>query len=382
MRYNLNQYRFGVNYTPATEWYFCWNNFNPQDIANDFDAIEQLGADHIRLMLVWPWFHPNPGYVSEAHLNRLHTLMTLAEKSNLDVSVALFTGWLSGYQFAPVFTGNEPFYSAPRQLDLQKFFMTAVANTIKDCKNFLGFDLGNEINCSWQSADLTVGDSWHKQMLDLADALIPNAVHVNGVDHQPWFHPATFSPQTLARHSKIIALHCWVLFTGALDRVKDRDPFMQQPLHLIDGLGTLARTFGGDLTKPVWAQEFGMSEEWLKPERIPAFLENAMQCGIAGGVNWFTWWSSHDIVNKFEFHPVEYTLGLIDTDNKIKPQGKIFRKMADSLRGKKVQSSQNRSVAMPLPSHHTDAETWTCLEAWMNANKLGGLAGGRGGEDG
>src|SRR5579863_9584729 len=57
---DLNRHRFGVNYTPSHNWYFCWNDWNPDPIRRDLDAIAALGADHMRIMLVWPFFQPNP----------------------------------------------------------------------------------------------------------------------------------------------------------------------------------------------------------------------------------------------------------------------------------------------------------------------------------
>ncbi len=44
---DLNRHRFGVNYTPSHNWYFCWNDWNPDPIRRDLDAIAALGADHM-----------------------------------------------------------------------------------------------------------------------------------------------------------------------------------------------------------------------------------------------------------------------------------------------------------------------------------------------
>ena len=74
---DLNRHRFGVNYTPSHNWWFCWNDWDPSPIQRDLDAIAALGADHLRIMLVWPFFQPNPKWVSTAHLARLDQLLTL-----------------------------------------------------------------------------------------------------------------------------------------------------------------------------------------------------------------------------------------------------------------------------------------------------------------
>jgi hypothetical protein len=54
------RHRFGVNYTPSRRWWFCWNDWDADSIQRDLDAIAALGADHLRLLLIWPYFQPNP----------------------------------------------------------------------------------------------------------------------------------------------------------------------------------------------------------------------------------------------------------------------------------------------------------------------------------
>src|SRR5271165_1932171 len=81
---DLNRHRFGVNYTPSRNWWFCWNDWDAWSIVRDLDAIAALGADHLRIMLVWPFFQPNPKWVSTAHLERLDQLLRLMGERRLD----------------------------------------------------------------------------------------------------------------------------------------------------------------------------------------------------------------------------------------------------------------------------------------------------------
>lgn len=100
---DLTRHRFGVNYTPSHNWWFCWNDWDADPIRRDLDAIAALGADHLRLMLIWPFFQPNPKWVSPAHLERLDQLLTLMGERKLDALVTVFTGQLSGWFFLPSF---------------------------------------------------------------------------------------------------------------------------------------------------------------------------------------------------------------------------------------------------------------------------------------
>jgi hypothetical protein len=85
-----------VNYTPSHNWWFCWNDWDPDPIRRDLDAIAALAADHLRLLLIWPYFQPNLKWVSPLHLQRLDQLLALMAERHLDAVITVFTGQLSG----------------------------------------------------------------------------------------------------------------------------------------------------------------------------------------------------------------------------------------------------------------------------------------------
>ena len=132
----LMRHRFGVNYVPSQDWYYCWNDWNAGDIARDFDHIAEIGADHLRIMLIWPWFQPKPDAVSPAHLDRLEELMRLAAARKLDVLATLYNGWLSGIRFTPPYPENEPFYTSPAWLPVRELYLAEVSELLAPHANF------------------------------------------------------------------------------------------------------------------------------------------------------------------------------------------------------------------------------------------------------
>jgi len=349
----LNRHRFGANYVPSQDWYYSWNNFDADSVARDFDALAALGLDHIRLMTIWPWFHPNPDWVSSAHLDRLAVTMDLARGRGLDVMVTAFTGWLCGYSFEPNFVPRDQFYT--HQWDVQDHYLTRLAGTVADRTNFLGFDLGNELNCQWQAPDTATGDAWMRQARHRCHELAPGRVHVNGVDHQPWFEPRTFSARALAREQPIVPLHAWILFTGAMER---GGPESLVCRGLLASMARLARAWAGQADKPIWIQEFGASYDWMPEADKADFLTESVTHGISEGVAWFTWWCSHDIHPRLRFPSLEYDMGLLDTDNRPKPHALAFRDLARTFSGRRV-TIPDRPLIAPPPSE-TEA-TWRWL---------------------
>jgi endo-1,4-beta-mannosidase len=359
---DVNRCRFGVNYTPSQNWWFCWNDWNDwntQPIQRDLDAIAALGADHLRIMLIWPFFQPNPKWVSPAHLDRLNQLLQMMRQRNLDALVTVFTGQLSGWYFLPSFNRlSNGFYNTPLMRDAQDLFVRELARTMARHDNIIGFDFGNELNTCWK-ASTGEGDAWMSRMFSLMDGALHSSLNVNGVDHHPWFEEDTFSPQELAA-ARFPVMHCYPWWTGALKYGGAMDP---PSIGLLAGMAALIRSYAGTNQKPVWAGEFNTCIEELSEKDQAAWLEKAVTVAIDEGVNWFTYWDSHDVDRKFQFNPLEYSLGLLTNNGQVKEQGRVFKQLADAYRGKLVRYPSG-SPPSP-PQERTMDGTWAWINNWL-----------------
>ena len=361
----LDRHRFGVNYTPSKNWWFCWNEWDADSIKRDLDAIAALGADHLRILLIWPYFQPNPKWVSPLHLERLDQLLTLMSERNLDAVVTALTGQLSGWFFLPPFNkAGSAFYSDDAMWSAQEIFIRALAVVINGKSNIIGFDFGNEINTCW-SAEPSVGDAWMKKMFSLMDGVSPEHIHVNGVDELPWFESTTFSPQALAARP-MPTMHCYPYWSGSLKFGGAMDP---PSIKLMAANATLIRSYAADPRKPVWAEEFNTCIEALNEKQQAEWLEKAVLAAIDSGVSWFTYWDSHDVDRKFEFNSLEYSLGLLTNDGRVKEQGRVFKQLADGYRGKAVKFP---AQPLPPPPLHRDHDvTWRWMLDWMGWKPTG-----------
>lgn len=361
------RHRFGLNYTPSRNWWFCWNDWNPDPIRRDLDAIAALGADHLRILLIWPFFQPNPKWVSPAHLERLDQLITLMGERRLDALVTVFTGQLSGWFFLPPFNRlAEGFFTDRVMLEAEDLFIRELSRTLAPHQNVIGFDMGNEINTCW-SAETGVGDAWMARMFATMNSALPGRLHVNGIDHEPWFAETTFSTKALVADQKLPVMHCYPYWTGALKYGGAMDP---PSVKLLAAMAALIRSYAGTQQKPVWAGEFNTCIKELTDEQQAEWLDKAVHAAIAEGVSWFSYWDSHDVDRKFDFNPLEYTLGLLTNDGHVKPAGRVFKQLADSYRGKPVVFP---TAALPHPpSHATQDVTWKWILDWLGWKARGG----------
>jgi len=363
----LNRHRIGVNYTPSHDWYFCWNDWHIDPIKRDLDAIAELGADHLRLMLIWPSFQPNLTWVSPAHLERLSELLGAMGERGLDALVTVFTGQLSGWMFLPPFNKPDPaMYNDAEMWAAQELMIRETARVMKAHDNLIGFDFGNEINTCW-SAETSIGDAWMKKMFALMNAELPDRVHVNGVDHNPWFKPTTFSPRALAANP-LPVIHAYPYWTGALKYGGPMDP---PSVQLITAFAALVRAYAGDPHKPVWAGEFNTCIEAMPEKQQALWLEKAVTGAAESGVNWFTYWDSHDVNRKFAFNSLEYSLGLLTNDGKVKEQGRVFKELAKTYGGRPV--ALPGTAPPPPPAEQTYSATWQWILDYLHWKPTGGV---------
>jgi len=310
-------------------------------------------------MLIWPFFQPNPKWVSTAHLEHLDQLLSLMAERQLDALVTAFTGQLSGWYFLPPFNRlSEGFYTDTNMWAAEELYIRQLARIMKPHANVIGFDFGNELNTCWK-APVEAGDAWMKKMFALMNELLPDRLHVNGVDHHPWFQPDTFSAEALAA-ARFPVMHCYPWWTCAMKYGKAMDP---PSVKLLAGTGALIRSYAGSSEKPVFAGEFNTCIEALPEKGQAEWLDKAVHAAIEQGVSWFTYWDSHDVDRKFEFNTLEYSLGLLTNDGRVKEQGREFQRLAEAYRGKPVVFPK---VAAPTPPRdRTEAGTWAWLLDWM-----------------
>lgn len=363
-RLDLNRHRFGVNYTPSQNWWFCWSDWNSDSIRRDLDAIAALGADHMRVQLLWPFFQPNPTWVSPAHLERLDQLLTLMGEHNLDALVTVFTGQLSGGLYLPPFGRTSGFYSDPATWDSQELFVRALARVMAPHRNIIGFDLGNEINTCWK-AEPAVGDAWMGRMFALMQSVCPEGLHVNGVDQDPWFDSVTYSAPTSFSATALAAncfpvIHGYPYWSGALKYGGPMDP---PSIKMLSAMAALIRSYAGTQQKPVWAGEFNTCIKELTEKQQAQWLEKAVLAAIGEGVSWFTYWSSHNVDRRFKFEELEYDLGLLTNDGQVKEQGYVFKELADSYRDKPVVFPT--AALLPPPAYRNTDASWRWMLDWM-----------------
>ncbi|MFD2122637.1 glycosyl hydrolase, partial [Streptomyces cirratus] len=187
---------------------------------------------------------------------------------------------------------------------------------------------------------------WLERMLAACDKGAPGRFHVHAEYDAAWYqdgHP--FTPAQAARLGAATTVHSWV-FNGTAQRHGAAGTATE---HHAAYLIELAKAWALDPYRPVWLQEVGAPAPLVPPEGAARFTEatvaNALDCPDVWGV---TWWCSHDVSRELaDFPALEYDLGLLTNDHRVKPAGAALARIAASWRGR-AHRPPPRSTALAL----------------------------------
>ncbi|MFJ3925137.1 glycosyl hydrolase [Streptomyces sp. NPDC090022] len=355
--------RFGVNYTPTRGWFHHWLDFDPGEVAADLDSLAALGLDHVRVFPLWPLFQPNRTLIRPRAVEQLVAVADAAAARGLDVCADGLQGHLSSFDFLPAWTRTwhrRHLFRDPELVAGQEEYLRTLAAALADRPNFLGMTVGNEIN---QFADdphpepdritRPEAEAWLARMLAACEKGAPGRFHVHAAYDAAWYrdgHP--FTVAQAARLGAATAVHSWVFNGTAQRHGRAGTATEQHAAYMIE----LSKAYAHDPARPVWLQEVGAPAPLIPAEHAAEFTEatvtNALDCTGVWGV---TWWCSHDVARELaDFPELEYGLGLLTNDRRVKPAGRAVARLARALAGRPGRA-RVRSTALVADVGGTEA---------------------------
>ena len=327
--------KVGVNYVPRSGWFYSWLDSDSDEAARDFDAIAQLGLDHVRVFPLWPVLQPNASHIRAQAVEDVRTLAQLATQRGLTVSVDVLQGHMSSFDFLPAWTQSwhqSNIFTDPTVVQAQGALVRALAEALRDVDGTTGLSLGNEIVQFAAERhplrhELTTqqAGAWLTQLLSTAEEYWPAGQHSFSFDDDLVFEPTQpFTPRHALECGDIITVHSWVFGKIGQHYGKDHPRLVLLARYLLE----LMRAWQTELgqVKPLWLQEIGAPLNYLSAKNAPAFVSRTLShVAAVPGVDAVTWWCSHDVHRSLTGFPaVEYDLGLFDSEGNVKPVGQAL----------------------------------------------------------
>jgi len=354
--------RFGVNYTPSVGWFHSWLDFSADDTARDLEAIAGLGADHVRVFPLWPVVQPNRTLIRRQALDDVARVVDIAASFGLDVNVDALQGHLSSFDFLPSWLDSwhrRNMFTDPDVVASTAAYVEALAAAVGDRQNLLGITIGNEVNQfahaphpAPHAITADQGHAWAAAMVAAARSGLASvgqearrssdAPVAPGSGSAPaplvtvaqydaaWYDDAQpFGPEHAAEHGDATVTHSWVFNGSAAVHGALGAGSVRHGEYLLQ----LAAAWNRDAARPNWLQEVGAPTNVVDVADAPSFTEQTIRHALdVQHLLGITWWCSHDVSRSLaDFPELEYDLGLLTNDGRVKPTGERFRAMAQQF---------------------------------------------------
>ncbi|EWS79572.1 hypothetical protein BF93_12845 [Brachybacterium phenoliresistens] len=355
----------GANYTPRIGWFHSWADLDPALVDEDMAQIAQLGLDHVRIFPLWPLLQPNRTLISSRAVQDVLTVVDIAGRHGLAVSVDLLQGHLSSYDFLPAWVSTwhrRNLFTDPLVLAAQQQLARVLGTELADRPHVSGMTLGNEIGqfaVSYHPDRHDTSDeqatAWTRDLLAVVDEVLPGRRNHHSFDDCLWFkddHP--FTPADAVLLGASTTVHSWV-FTGAGQALGEGHPGLALFGRYLTEVASAWNRALGQADRKVWLQEIGAPVPWVAPQDAAEFADASVRTALGNpDVEAVTWWCSHDVHRDLaDFPEVEYSLGLFDAEGRLKPIGEAYGAIARELRdgasaGAGADASPAASTAAPV----------------------------------
>jgi hypothetical protein len=391
--------RFGVNYTPSVGWFHSWLDFSASDTSRDLEAIAGLGADHVRVFPLWPVVQPNRTLIRPQALADVARVVDIAASFGLDVTVDALQGHLSSFDFLPSWLDSwhrRNMFTDPDVVASTAAYVEALAAAVADRPNLLGITIGNEVNQfahaphpAPHAVTAEQGHAWARAMVAAARSGLASVGGSSagqearlGADASPapgsgsasvplvtvaqydaaWYDDAQpFGPEHAAEHGDASVTQSWVFYGSAAVHGALGAGSVRHGEYLLQ----LAAAWNRDAARPNWLQEVGAPTNVVDVADAPSFTEQTIRHALdVQHLLGITWWCSHDVSRSLaDFPELEYDLGLLTNDGRVKPTGERFRAMAAAFGDGVRQAPTGPTVGLVLDDVTPDGVPRTGVRA-------------------
>lgn len=229
------RFRIGVNYWPRSSAMQWWNRFDPLEVRDDFQRIAASGCDCVRFFLLWPHFQPDPKRVDGTMLERLVTVVRIAEACHLDVMPTLFTGHMSGVNWIPGWAIDDRvskqrfrlvseagFHAGtPRNwftddfvLEAQVLHATEVAGALAGASNLWAWDLGNENSNCCIPPSRAAAINWLQRISEALRTQTPEAKVTIGLHMEDLEEDRRLGPREASKICDFLCMHGYPIYAS------------------------------------------------------------------------------------------------------------------------------------------------------------------------
>ena len=354
------RFHLGCNYWASDAGPFMWQRWNEKVVENDFKLLSENKINTLRVFPLWSDFQPlqilygefgqpkevrmreeplgndprSQACVDPVMVKRFERFCELAQKYELELTVMLLTGWMSGRQFKPEPLQQLNIFTDPFALKWQAKFIKYFVKHFKDYSAIKGWGFGNESNIMSPCPSSEAAFAWSALIANTirsADNTRPVISGMHGLTVDDPANPWRIEDQ--GQLCDIVTTHPYAGFV----KYCQEDPLtsMRNTLH-----SAAESTLYSDISgKPCMSEELGdLGRTMLDKESARTYLDTLLWSCWSNDNLGCLWWEAFQMEHlkqaPFDWFEFEQDLGLFDTDKTAKPVVTAyhdFNKMLESL---------------------------------------------------
>lgn len=358
-------FMLGCNYWDSKNGTNMWKNFDAELIEDDIKALSKWGVKFMRVFPNWRDFQPvyalrairgklksyadendnelmDYNWIDQQQIENFKTFAGICEKYGIKLTVAVVTGWMSGRQFVPpAIDGHNPI-NDPEAMMFMKRFIKCFVNGVKECKNIVMWDIGNECNCLGTAENRYEAYVWTAFVSDAIRSADPSR------------------PVSSGMHGLYIGYEGWSIFDqGELTDYICTHPYASPTINNnIDIMNKMRTTIYptaqsvlyADLSKrPCLLQEQGNFSDVLGHEGIAAdFARVNIYSALAHDIKGYFWWCGMNHVDivypPYNWTMMENDLGMLKSDKTPKLVGREIKNAQDVIEALPFDSLEKRET--------------------------------------
>ncbi len=362
-------FQLGVNYWPRQKAMFWWQDFEAEEVREEFSVIAALGMGWVRIFLLWEDWQPTPHQVNPTMLDRLGVVCDIAAELGLKLDVTFFTGHMSGPSWTPawmlwrdrpkpervrqVVSGGEIVdcdyrnpYHDPLVLAAAELLLQSVIERFHDHPAIGMWNLGNEPDLFAWPDDAASGRAWVRRMTGVIKDIDPVHPVTCGLHADSLFMDNGLRVNEVFAEVDFAVMHGYPMYVPWARSPLDPHfvPFLCSLTAVLAGKPTLMEEWGGCTVGPgrpssVWSWEpYGKPyQQFMAAEaEFASYVEqvnaNLVEAGALGSMLW----CFADYVPELWDRPPcleahhERFFGLVRPDGSLKPHAAVIRRFAQS----------------------------------------------------
>ena len=162
------EYMIGCNYWDSKSGTEMWRNWDEDSVDKDLEVLKKYGSEYLRVFPNWRDFqpiHPQIGWMGVTReytmadgtptdefgldytmIKRFRKFCDIAAKHGIKLIVSILTGWMSGKLFVPPALVGKNIINDSEALMWEIKFVRGFVKNLKDKKEIVYWDIGNECN--------------------------------------------------------------------------------------------------------------------------------------------------------------------------------------------------------------------------------------------